>query len=292
MESLIKCGAFDCLKLRRSQLLAILDQAMERGGIHQKERRGGQLSFFEVFGRAGERGQGQIDIPPLEEWPESQLLAFEKAVLGFYLTGHPLSPYESFLSLYATTTTKDLKSQPEGVEVTVGGVIARMKVTTTKKGNERMAILGLEDFHGSVEVLVFPKVLPQVEAALKVDAVVLVSGRASLRDERPKLLAQEVIPLEEAWSHRVQGIQIRLTPAMGRQALETLKGALQDHPGKVPVELAIGNGQEGRTRIAVGDALCVQPSADLFRILTKLVGPQAIAVIKNTSRAKSINSPP
>ena len=279
IESLIKCGAFDGLKLHRSQLMAILEQAMELGATRQKETQGGQLSFFDVFGHAGgSKGHGQLNIPSLEEWPEPQRLAFEKALLGFYLTGHPLARYEQFLKLYTSTTTAGLNGLQEGQEVTLGGVITKLKVTTTKRGNERMAILSFEDFHGSVEVLIFPKVLPQVEAHLKVDEVVLVSGRASLREDRPKLLAQEVIPLEQAWARRAQSIQIRLLPTLERKILETLKETLAAHPGEIPVELTLANGKNGGVRIAVSDTLRVSPSPELFQALLRLVGPEAIVV--------------
>ncbi|MBI3333107.1 MAG: DNA polymerase III subunit alpha, partial [Candidatus Omnitrophica bacterium] len=276
IESFIKCGALDFLKLRRSQLTAILDRSMELGATRQKEGQGGQLSFFEVFGRGAGARAGQLEIPDLEEWPEAQRLAFEKSLLGFYLTGHPLARYEPLLKLYTAETTATLSSLQEGAEVRLGGVISRLKITTTKRGNERMAILWLEDFHGSVEVLVFPKVFPQVEGHLRVDSVVMLSGRASLREDRPKLLAQDLIPLEEAFGSRTQGVRIRLDPALERQTLEALKGTLRAHPGEVPVELTFGNGSNGGVRIRVGESLRVTPSTDLFQELLKLVGPDKL----------------
>ncbi len=284
IESFIKCGALDGLGLRRSQLMAILDRAMEVGGLRQKDREGGQLSFFELFGRSSEsRGQGVLEIPALEEWPELQRLAFEKGLLGFYLTGHPLTRYESILKLCTTCTTQGLSQLKEGAPVTLGGIIARMKMATTKRGNERMAILSLEDFHGSVEVLVFPKVLPGVEMALKLDEVVLITGRASLREDRPKILAQEVVPLEEGLkTAHAQSIQVSLSPSVDRPTLERLREALLAHPGEIPVELSFrnGGGNGGALRVAVGSTLRVAPSVELFQTLIQLVGPEAIAVRK------------
>ncbi len=282
MESLIKCGAMDSLALKRAQLFGLLDRAMEVGGQRQKEKQGGQLSFFEVFGQSAGPGSQDLQVPDLEEWPESQLLAFEKALLGFYLTGHPLARYKNLLELFESVTVEALAGQQDGTEVTVGGVISRIKVTTTKKGNERMAIFSLDDFTGSVEILVFPKVLPQVESQMKVDSVVLVTGRASLREDRPKLLAREVIALEDAaGSGRTRSIQIRLAEPVERPVLENLKEILQNNPGEVPVELSIGNGKNGGgVRVAVGQALRVSPSLKLLETLIGLVGPSGISLKK------------
>ena len=278
-ESLIKCGAFDSLKLYRSQLLAILDRAMDVGATRQKEKEGGQLSFFEVFGHSEGHRQTKTEVPMLEEWPEAQLLAFEKALLGFYLTGHPLARYEQLLKLYATTTTDNLAAKQDGVEVTLGGVISKLKVTTTKKGNERMAILGFEDFHGSVEVLVFPRTFATIESHLKLDEVLLVSGRVSLREDRPKVIAQDVIPLEQAWSRRANRIRITMPHPVERQKLETLKQMLLKHPGEIPIELTLGKGGGQAIRVAVGDTLRVDPSPNLFDTLIELVGVEGIVIV-------------
>ncbi len=280
IESLIKCGAMDSLKLHRSQLLAILERAMELGATRQKERGGGQLSFFEVFGSGGQPQASSLEVPNLPEWPEPQLLSFEKALLGFYLTGHPLSQYRHLIKLLTSATIGNLSRMGEGEEVTLGGLLTRVKVTTTKRGNERMAIVWLEDFEGKIEALIFPKLLPQVEQALKVDAAVLATGRVSLREDKPKLLASDLVLLEEAWKRKVQGLQIRLRADADRQTVESLQKTLKEHPGEIPVELSVGNGHNGAVRIAVGSALRVAASAQLLLSLIELLGPQAVTLKK------------
>ena len=280
IESLIKCGALDGLKLRRSQMIQILDQALDSGAQRQKEKTAGQLSFFDVFGSSGELKKQAQDLPEIPEWPQEQLLAFEKALLGFYLTGHPLAAYERQIRLFTRVTTGNLSEQRDGAEVTLGGVIAKLKVTTTKKGNERMAIVTFEDFFGSVEVLIFPKVFPLVEIQLKPDAVVLVRGKISLREDRPRLMADDVTPLEEALKVRVHGIRIQLGQEVERQVLEQLKTTLLSSPGRVPVELSFGKGEGGAVRVMVGSTLQVEPSQGLLQSLIDLVGPDSISLRK------------
>ncbi len=278
LESLIKCGAFDRLEVHRSQLMAILDQALGLGGKRAKEKSGGQLSFFDVFGSSGQSPAEKVELPNLEEWPKAQLLAFEKSLLGFYLTGHPLDGYRDLLKLFSTATTNRLDRLDDGADVTLGGVVSRLKMTTTKRGNEQMAILWFEDFEGTVEALVFPKLFPSVEMHLKPDAIVLLSARISLREERPKLLVEDLIPLEEAWGRRAKGLQIRLRQTVERNTLQELKKALTTHPGTMPVELAVANGGSGSVRVAVGSTLNVKPSLELLQHLVQLVGSDAIAV--------------
>ncbi|MBI3322730.1 MAG: DNA polymerase III subunit alpha [Candidatus Omnitrophica bacterium] len=277
IESLIKCGAFDSLKLRRSQLFAALDSAMDQAGRRQKEKGGSQLSFFDVFGGSAASPK---DLPAqdLAEWPQEQLLGFEKQLLGFYLTGHPLDAYRSLMSMVATATTGRLTELKDGQDVTLGGVVARMKVTTTKKGNERMAILSLEDLEGGVEVVCFPKAFAQMEQSLKPDAILVIRGKVSLREEKPKLFADDAVPLEEIWERRARGIQIRLSAETERGTLESLRRALGTSPGAVPVELRVGNGHSGGARILVGPTLNVTPSLGLLQQLVDLVGAEQISI--------------
>ncbi|MBI3312520.1 MAG: DNA polymerase III subunit alpha [Candidatus Omnitrophica bacterium] len=281
MESLVKCGAFDGMKLRRSQMMAVLEKAMDVGAGRQKEKSGGQLSFFDVFGGAGPARHESLEVPDLSEWPQEQLLGFEKALLGFYLTGHPLAAYENQIRFFTRTTTANLTSVRDGSDVTLGGVIGKLKITTTKKGNERMAIVTFEDYHGSVEVLIFPKVFPLFENQLKPDTVVLIQGKLSLREDRPRIMAEEIISLQEAWRSRVRAIRIRLTDSLERKSLESLKQTLSSSPGPVPVELAFGNEDPGSgVRVAVGSTLHVAPSQGLLQSLMDLVGAESISIKK------------
>jgi len=141
-------------------------------------------------------------------------------------------------------------------------------------------IITFEDFAGNIEVLVFPKAFPLMESNLKEDAVVLVRGKLSMREDRPKLLADGIVPLVEAWGRQVIGLKIRLAQATGRQILEDLKETLKKNPGPVPVELSFGNGHNGGVRIAVGPTLQVNPSLSLLQTLVKLVGQEAISIKK------------
>ena len=275
-ESLIKCGAFDSMGLYRSQLTAILDRALEAAGGTQRDRQAGQMSLFDAFKQ--QAPFGVHEVPIIREWPESQRLAFEKELLGFYVTGHPLARHERLLKVYAIPV-EQLGTLRDGAEVTVGGVLAKVRMTTTKKGNERMAILRLEDFSGGLEVLVFPKAFASCAKAIAAETIVFVKGRLSLREEEPKLLANEVISLEEARRQFTEGITIQLfTAGLEQGVLEALYQLLKRHPGTVPVHLDFVTPDRQTTTLEAGEGCRVNPSDELFQGLEDLLGRDAVHV--------------
>ncbi|MCD5390570.1 DNA polymerase III subunit alpha [candidate division NPL-UPA2 bacterium] len=197
IESLIKCGAFDSLRIRRSQLMAILDNAVAAAQDIQKARQKGQRTFFEDLEGEEDFKRDSLSIPDIPEWPENKLLSFEKGTIGFYVTGHPLAKYENLIRSFATATTAQLGNFPDGEGVTLGGIIGGIRKMMTRKG-ERMAFFNLEDLEGMVRVTVFPAVFEKFSSLLKDDAAVLVKGRVDLQHERLKITAGEIILLDEA----------------------------------------------------------------------------------------------
>ena len=169
IESLIKAGAFDSLGFSRSHLLATLDRAMETGQRRQRDRLEGQGSFFELMGQAGSgTEQPAADEPAIPEWESDQRLAYEKEVLGFYLSGHPLARFREEAERLRATPLADLGQKAVGGRLTLFGQVTALKEIPTKSG-ERMAFATLEDMTGSVELTVFP-------APFKVAALLLRSG--------------------------------------------------------------------------------------------------------------------
>ncbi|MDD5496246.1 MAG: DNA polymerase III subunit alpha, partial [Candidatus Omnitrophica bacterium] len=145
IESLIKCGAMDSLGLFRSQLSVMIDKAVEVADTVHKDRVNGQMSFFDRFEDEDNFKKTFQDIPNIPEWPENQLLAHEKEMLGFYITKHPLARFEKLIKTYSTSVTSGLRNLRDGEEVLLGGIISKVKFTTTRKTNEKMAIMNVED---------------------------------------------------------------------------------------------------------------------------------------------------
>ncbi len=278
LESLIKCGAFDEFKLHRSQLFTLVDDCLECGVNSHKERLSGQSTFFEEFGAHAKGRPGrQHEIPKIPEWHESQLLAFEKEMLGFYITGHPLAKYEKLVRAYSTCQIKDLGKRRADEEVNVGGIISKLKFTITKAKSEKMAIMSIEDLTGETEVLVFPKTFALTEKFIKKDAIVCVKGKVSLREDRPKIIANDIMPLEELQKKYTQALIINLNTGIDEQALTKLKSVLESHPGTAPVYLHFKMSDGKRFEISVEEKLKVEPSDTLTLEIEGLLGDGVVS---------------
>jgi len=277
LESLIKCGAFDEFGCRRSQLMAMLDKALEMGSSAQKDRQRGQLSFFGTASGAADLGD-PFRIPDIPEWPENQLLAYERELLGFYVTTHPLNKYEKTLKAYATASTDTLGEFRDQEEVTLGGVVDALKEITTKKG-DRMAFLTLQDLTGSCEIVVFPELYRSSTALMKKDATIFIRGKVNSRDDIAKVIAEEVVPLDEVKKRFTRLISIDLhTAGLDPEVLQRLKEILSAHRGKIPVYLSFRDPSGKAAVIQPGDEYRVETTDELFHAIEALLGENSVKI--------------
>ena len=276
-ESLISCGAFDSLGYRRAQLMAVVEQALERGGDAQRDWRRGQRSFFDILDHAGKTGGRAEDVPDVPEWPENQLLAMEKALLGFYVSGHPLERFEKEIRQFATADATTLSSVEGGATVRVGGIITKLRLTYTRRKNEKMAIATLEDLAGTVELLVYPRAYERAGARIAEEAAVLVTGRVDLGEESPKVIVSEVIPLAEAQQRYTTAMHISVYLSdIEHGRLEDLKRLLLSSGGTCPVILDFTAGTGERVLMRAGSQFRVTPSLDLVKGVEALLGESSV----------------
>ena len=270
LESLIKSGAFDRFKCRRAQMMAVLERALEAGTRGQKEKEIGQFSFFSMGQEESGFGPNDETFPDIPEWPQGQILTNEKTLLGFYLSGHPLDRYKTEIEKFADFTTANIKGARDGQEARMIGLITTVKLTSTKKTNERMAIVGLEDIDGQMELVIFPSSYTQTASYLKENAVVVVKGKVSFRDGFPKMMASEMAGIDEVYE-MIKSVQVDLSHT-GEQGFERLKEKLARFPGKIPVYLQVDTNNYKRVQILVGENLYVTPSEVLMEEIKVLVG--------------------
>src|SRR5216117_3671663 len=192
LESLIKAGAFDSLGLTRAHLLATADAALESGQRKQRDRAEGQASFFDLLPAPTAAPGGQaVEVVP--EWEPDQRLAFEKEVLGFYVSGHPLARFRGVVESLGLTTTAELATKGHGARVLLFGHATGLKETSTKSGN-RMAFFTLEDMDGTVDVTVFPEPYKAGAAGLHSREALLVRGRVDDSEKGRGVLADDIRP--------------------------------------------------------------------------------------------------
>ena len=195
LENLIKCGALDSLGAKRSQLLSVYENALDVGQRYQKDHASGQIGLFENESFAE---LNEIKLPNLQEMPRPLLLKYEKELVGFYVTGHPLDDYKPLLAKYTPlyTLTDENTTIRDGQFVKVAGIVSQCNIKITKKGDS-MAVLTLEDFSSKISVIVFPKTYSECSRFLAQDMIIGVEGRYSVDEREQKVNAAVVLPLEE-----------------------------------------------------------------------------------------------
>jgi DNA polymerase III subunit alpha len=245
IESLVKAGAFDSLGLTRAHLLGGLDAALESGQRQQRDRDEGQVSLFDLGGGPSAPAAA---TPTLPEWDTDQRLAYEKEVLGFYISGHPLARYRPLIEPLGITPTGDLTTRSVGARVALVGQVGAIKEIPTKSG-DRMAFVTLEDMDGSVELTVFPTVFRTAGALLRGREPLLVRGRVDDTDKGRVVLAEEVRPLDDALASSSPDASVAGLPQSCRvrvRAVDTagdMLGAVRritaEHGGPVPLFLHV-----------------------------------------------------
>jgi DNA polymerase-3 subunit alpha len=239
LEGLIKAGAFDSLGAKRSQLMAMLDQAIEDGASAQREREMGQTSIFGEDVNGSGSGQAHMEpaLPNVPEWDQAQRLKYERELTGFYITAHPLARYEATIHALATTTTAGIMELSDGKEVRLCGIIAAVKSMLTKKG-DRMAYVTLEDLQGTVEVIVFPDLFKTVGDLIAPERLIRVTGTIDRGDKGTKIRGAKIEPLADVQSQTIKRIHIRLAarPEVKDQ-LPRLLDVFKRHPGSTTVSL-------------------------------------------------------
>ncbi len=203
IESFIKAGAFDGLGGTRKQFMMIYIQILDQVNQERKYSVTGQMTLFDLVDDS-QKKEFEIPLPDVGEYEKETKLAFEKEVIGVYLTGHPLEDYEEKWKKNVSKTTLDFQIDDstgrakvrDGARETVGGIITSKTVKYTKN-NKTMAFLTIEDLAGTVEIVVFPKDYEKYQRLMQEDSKVFIRGRVSEEDDAPsKLICESVIPFE------------------------------------------------------------------------------------------------
>jgi len=272
-ESLIKCGAFDCTKVFRSRLMAVLEDAIEYSQNVQKDQANGQINMFQLF--SDQKKKRDFKYLEIDEWSDNELLAYEKETLGFYITSHPLAPYKEFIERYTNTDSARISSQKNEKGVRIGGMVRSIKEISTKKG-DRMAFVTLEDLQGTVEIVVFSDLYKEVSNLLKSDEPLFVTGSLGRGDEeKVKIIASKIRPLGEIMSKKVRSVHFNLSlEHVNTESLLKLKELIKTYPGECPAYLHVIIPEKNETVISLDSEFRVEPSPLLIREVEALFGNQ------------------
>ena len=238
LEALIKSGACDCFGENRATMFAKIDRVLARAsGIIQDRQRGQDTLFGKLEERADDRPEPEKQLP---EWPQHELLAHERELLGFYVTGHPLTPFVPILEKYALHTTGQLAALANHTMTRIGGLVTEAQKGISKKSGKPYAMVTLEDLDGSVQILLLNDNYEKFINLVTPNAALLVTGEVNRSEDKPKIFPQEIVPLQDAPHLYTKQVHLRLqtahlTPA-DLDAVRALSGA---YPGKCPLFLCL-----------------------------------------------------
>ncbi|MEM7454652.1 MAG: OB-fold nucleic acid binding domain-containing protein [Planctomycetota bacterium] len=286
LETLIKAGAMDCFGANRSQLTAVLDRAIQSGAAAQADKRSGQKNLFGAFEEEEvEEEQGVVDLPDLPEWEEREKLSFEKEVLGFYLSSHPLAEFIDQLKQFCSHNTSGLAGTKDGDRVTMGGMVSSIKHSHTKNPRSpdaptKYVMFDLEDVEGSIRSILWPQDFAQHGHLITPDAVVVLQGRLDFRGggDEANLIVNNVIPIDQLDQSLTNGIKIMIDQQIhGDAGLKNAYEILRGYPGgrRLKVEVCLENGirvqMDSSKKIDINDQLC--------RRLRELLGNSGVEML-------------
>jgi DNA polymerase-3 subunit alpha len=278
VESLIKCGAFDFAAAKRSQMISVLEKALEIGQKVQRDRMNGQFSLFELMPQH-DLGVVYPPLPNMKEWDESQLLHCEKEALGFFITGHPLAKHESTVKKFANTDTLKLRELSDGTVVRIGGLVRDFKPYNDRKG-DRMAFVTLEDLSGFAEVTLFSSLFASVSDLIQKDTAVFVEGHVTRDEKSVKILGDAVIPIEKAEETWTTSVRVNLDmTSLDRELLEKLYEILQKHKGSASAFLHLRMPQRTETVIALPDHMRLRAGRALTEAINDFLGYGAVETV-------------
>lgn len=271
LEALIKCGACDGLGETRATLLAGLDRILARASSIASDREKGQASLFSLLEEPERPATESTERLP--EWPQHELLAHEKELLGFYVTGHPLTPFAGLLEQYGLANSLTLAQLQNRGLTRIGGLVAAVQAGVSKKSGKPYAMVQLEDLHGSVQVLCMNENYEKYRELLVPNKAVLIVGEVNLGEDKPKIFPQEIMPLEAAPARFTRQVHLRLQHAhLTPQRLEELRQLVEQHPGKCPLFLCFRFSSGAVVYLEAHDRYGVSPSLALEHASDALFG--------------------
>ena len=282
LEKLAKAGALDCLGGHRAQLLLAVPRALQSASARQEDLRRGQRSLFEAAG--GDEpavATGAVEsLPETPEWPETEKLKYEKEVLDFYLSSHPLAQREKELRRFSTHTVEQLKQLPAEQEVTIGGMLIQVRLMNTKKarnGNSRYVRCKLEDFTGAVECVMWPDDYVRYKDEVQEDRVCFVRATVERTRDEPGLVVSRILSVEQAQRELARGLYLLLKLGVhGPRHVDALGPILSRARGECPVFLTIRDPAGKKVDLRLAREYAVNPTAYPHDDLTTVLGEDCV----------------
>lgn len=277
LEALIKCGAFDSTGDKRSQMMAVLEDALDHGSRIQKEKADSQLDLFADSGMGVSLPTSIPKMPNIDEWEDNTLLELEKESLGFYITGHPMDKYSDIIKKYASHNTTTLQDVANERMIRIGGTLKVLKIHKTKKG-DMMAFCAIEDQAATVEVVVFPNLYAKTHTFLSQEQIVILEAEVQKTENAVKLLGEKIVPIDQAETEWTSGIVIQVDAEKhGMDVFDQLKPVVERYPGDCIALFKIRIDQDHpEVMVKLGDEYRADAHPEFFNEVEKILGPDTI----------------
>ncbi len=291
IEALAKCGAFDFTGRPRMQVFNEIEQALGRAASVQRDKAQGQVSLFgslddEIPATTIQRTKTEKS----EEWPQNQLLAFEKELLGFYLSGHPLAQYAKLLERYELHSTEKLLELDDRSPTRLGGIVVDVVQRLSSKTNKPWAAITVEDLHGTVEVLCFNEAFDQARPHFETGKAIYVMGNVDKREEKPKIFGREIIPLDDVMRRYTKQMHLRMHVARTKpEQIEKVRDIVSRHPGRVPLFLCFIMPAGELVFADTNEGFKVLPSDEMVKEIEAVLGKDTVYLKPDTSVPKQEN---
>ncbi len=289
IEKLIKAGAMDCFGTRnRNALLQTLPRAVQGAGDKLADRKKGQKNIFDVFDGAddapddgGRFGFGPMAVADVPEWPELEKLKYEKEVLDFYISSHPLAQFDEQLRRYRSHDAAQVAKLDAGADVRLAGMVVELIPKLVSKGRNagnRWAIVRVEDFTGAVKCIFWADQFARFKDDLTADAILLFDGKVEWREgsTEPDVIVEKVMTMDQARKDLTKGLILRMdyrSDADGRDTFEAIGRTLKKSPGPCPVYLTVRDPVGRAAQFKLSFEHFVDPAAVRVEELEMLLGP-------------------
>jgi len=291
VETLIKCGAFDCTGARRSQLALVAEAALRIGAAQQQDRERGQMQLFGGRSDPAVETNVQRSLPNAPEWPESTLLANEKETLGLWMSSHPLATHGRLLSVFSTLNARDAANAEDATPVFIGGLIEGLRATVTRTGRsagKKMARFTLEDLSGVIQCVMFAEDYERDGRLLESGRPVFLRGFVSHRISEPSIRVAGAFPFDQVRPKFTDSVVISLAREMATESTYAeIKKILQRSRGKAHVYLEVADDDDRTVVLEAGGDLKVTVQDSLCRDLAQLVGEENVRLNPRPDRAAS-----
>lgn len=282
LESLIRAGALDSLGLKRSQLVAMIEESIAAASSAKRDKASGQASLFDMLSDEDQGDVSGVAAPDIPEFPEQEILDNEKQLLGFYVSGHPLSRFQKTVGIFSSDKIADILHMPSDIGVKFGGLLTSCVRKFTRQDQKPFAIFHLEDLTGNVECICYNRTYEKCREALVEGTPVFVRGLTKKGEEENSpcvLVVEDVIPLESAYETETAELHIHLDGGIhAKSHLEQIGKLLKSSPGPVPVVICIRTPENVMAFVETGPGFSVKVTKPLLDALDGILGGNSCKV--------------